>query len=91
MPSISLIIGFIMENVKIKKVLRGGVKVPTGGNPADSGKPASVFLRGKALTRCESGADGNSPDGRDRFCVARLPGDYAFGRFPLLPLCRPDA
>jgi hypothetical protein len=48
---------------------QGGVKVPTGGECEGSHKPASARLpngrRGQQI-RCNSEADGHSPDGRER-------------------------
>jgi hypothetical protein len=44
---------------------QGGVRFPTGGVAASPCKPASVSTVG-VLTRCDSGADGYSPDERGR-------------------------
>src|SRR3978361_2317504 len=48
---------------------QGGVKIPTGGDCEQSHQPASARLpfrkRGQQI-RCDSGADGYSPDGRER-------------------------
>lgn len=43
---------------------QGGVQVPTGGEPFGAAR-GRVF-KGKAQIRCKSGADGNSPEERER-------------------------
>ncbi len=44
---------------------QGGVQVPTGGEPRFGAARGRVF-KGKAQIRCKSGADGNSPEERER-------------------------
>ena len=45
---------------------QGGVKVPTGGNGhADMPQARERFVRQRQLIRCDSEADGDSPDERE--------------------------
>ena len=50
--------------LKIRRKSQGGVQVPTGGEPFGAAR-GRVF-KGKAQIRCKSGADGNSPEERER-------------------------
>ncbi len=63
----------------IVSLSQGGVEVPTGGNPSMDGKPASApVISGGQQIRCETGADGHSPDGREN--GRRSLGVDGFGR-----------
>lgn len=80
---------------------QGGVKVPTGGIPACPESPRALPMGGGQQIRCETGADGNSPDEREWtvFLHNVIPAG-GLDRIPVcghvacagtFPVCRPDA
>ena len=64
------------RDIKTYRNSQGGVQVPTGGEPPSPEAARGRVFKGKAQIRCKSGADGNSPEERER--ILRLSRSEAF-------------
>ena len=64
------------RDIKTYRNSQGGVQVPTGGEPPNAEAARGRVFKGKAQIRCKSGADGNSPEERER--ILRLSRSEAF-------------